>query len=334
MALAARDGLYGSALCAPWAWLLRLNPCSPCRYGLTQSQLWPDSSYEPGAEISVALVLIDLPGTVDVVYDLESKDGAILGAYEMDGNTAPNYQDGCPKEGGNKRALDREDGRGRYTFGIRVRLPTEGDVTIRAAYQLTDKSTLDIKLAKPFFLSNQRNDGGGQQACQWSAAGLHWSGSDGTMYVVHPDDFHQNSCGGDRRAILTHADCVVAANAFDGACPNVVIGNTADTVHDEVSAAAVAVAEALTVDRCCEQNWGGTKGCHMQVEPSRPEPSWQFNQNMNGGGSPNHHPICMNPDHTGFEPGVEVVVFDVSPPPPAPHRKPTDDETAETALHE
>ena len=357
-------------------------------YGVGQDTILDGQGFVPGATVTVALANIrGFSSTAEVVFEITTDgDGKIV---ERDSSadfgsvhgTSSNYEVGCDAT----RASDKEDGRGGYSYGITYQLPSGGeDVTIRAAY---GGAYGEVKVASTVVLSNTRFDGGGQQACQWSEGGLHWSGSDGTLYGVHPDDFHQLTCGGDRKPILTYAECVVAANAFDHACPAVSFGaSIASSVADE--------------------DWAGTKGCHVQehIEHAATQwgaASWQFNRNMDGaggaveapelkwqdtycddngnledhwddgtlqtleecsdmcltypncqyflfgidsrtglnrctaqarcnsrraygfggttaiyaravasGGVTDHHPICIFPAHTGFEPGMEVVVFD------------------------
>ena len=240
-------------------------------YGVGQDTILDGQGFVPGATVTVALANIrGFSSTAEVVFEITTDgDGKIV---ERDSSadfgsvhgTSSNYEVGCDAT----RASDKEDGRGGYSYGITYQLPSGGeDVTIRAAYGGVYG---EVKVASTVVLSNTRFDGGGQQACQWSEGGLHWSGSDGTLYGVHPDDFHQLTCGGDRKPILTYADCVVAANAFDHACPAVSFGaSIASSVADE--------------------DWAGTKGCHVQehIEHAATQwgaASWQFNRNMDGAG--------------------------------------------------
>ena len=114
--------------------------------------------------------------------------------------------------------------------------------------------------------------------CDWSGAGLRWTGDDGTVFVVHANDFNKNTCQDGRHAILTAEDCSAAIAAFRLACG----GGPSDVMS--------------------ELTGGDTKGCHVHqhiveaIEQASVEwgvPEWRFNNQVTQNGCKHDfHPIC------------------------------------------
>jgi hypothetical protein len=73
------------------------------------------------------------------------------------------------------------------------------------------------------------------------------------------------TCDDPSKAILTYSECEIAASAL--------AGHPVDVLNE---------------------NWAGTKGCHVQGPEGGPYLSWQFNNNMEGEGTPGHIPICRS----------------------------------------
>ena len=97
----------------------------------------------------------------------------------------------------------------------------------------------------------------------WECSEKSHSGGSGSYTLGH-DGAH--TCDDPSKAILTYSECQIAASALAG--------------------------HPVSVSN---EYFDGTKGCHVQV-PSHVQEgnSWQFNNNMEGKGEPNHVPICRN----------------------------------------
>ena len=114
--------------------------------------------------------------------------------------------------------------------------------------------------------------------CDWSGAGLRWTGDDGTVFVVHANDFNKNTCQDGRHAILTAEGCSAAIAAFRLACG----GGPSDVMS--------------------ELTGGDTKGCHVhqhiveaieQLGGVGGVPEWRFNKQVTQNGCKHDfHPIC------------------------------------------
>lgn len=150
-------------------------------------------------------------------------------------------------------------------------------------------------------------------------AGLRWTSTDGTVYTIHPDDYHRHECGGGRLPILTLAECTTAATGFISTC---------DPTSPSAQNAAVTAASD-----------SGTKGCHTRFGQKAQGTdqhdwwhTWRFNSNLLGtsdgavvvsdecsagynpfvGAKANNHPICIVPQPTASTTQMDGSTTDVA----------------------